>query len=192
MFKSRFSSNASSIVFIGILAVLGVQNASAGGDRHIFLSFAGDFVQNIEQTDVDDFGVATGTSSVGIIRGKVKGNLGRADVTAATKSENFAPRPDTRCPDGFLMVTDISDNSLVFTFSDLSLLYGNGDGLVCINLANGEQYIAIDGTWLGGTARFRNATGEFSIRFDEFAVVNPNTQLVAETGTITGTLSRDD
>ena len=192
MFRSKFSSNASSVVFIGLFAVLGAQNASAGGDRHLFLRFAGDFVQNIEQTDVDDFGVATGTSSLGIIRGKVKGSLGRADLTAAAKSMSVFPEPDTRCPDGFSKVTEITDNSLVFTCSDLSLLYGDGDGVVCINFANGEQYIAIEGAWLGGTARFRNATGEFSIRFDEFAVVNPNTQLVAETGTITGTLSRDD
>jgi len=192
MFRSRFSSNASSVVFIGIFAVLGAQDASAEADRDIFLRFAGNFIQNLEQTDVDQSGVATGTSTVGLIRAKVKGNLGRADLAAAAKSVSVFPEPDTRCPDGFSKVTEITDNRLVFTFSDLSLLYGDGDGVVCINFANGDQYIAIEGTWLGGTARFRNATGEFSIRFDEFAVVNPNTQLVAETGTITGTLSRDD
>jgi len=60
------------------------------------------------------------------------------------------------------------------------------------NFANGEQYVAVEGVWLGGTARCRNAKGEFSIRFDEFAPVNPNTQLVAESGTITGILGRDD
>ncbi len=91
-----------------------------------------------------------------------------------------------------MKVAAITDNSLVFTFSDLSLLYGDGQGVVCINFANGEQYVAVEGVWLGGTARFRNAEGEFSIRFDEFAMVNPNTQIVAESGTITGTLSRDE
>ena len=134
----------------------------------------------------------TGTSTLGLVRGKVKGNLGRADVTAVTKSASVVPGPDTRCPEGFLKVEDIIHNSRVFTFSDLSLLYGDGQGVVCINFANGEQYVAVEGVWLGGTARFRNAIGEFSIRFDEFAPVNPNTQLVAESGTITGTLGRDD
>ena len=70
------------------------------------------------------------------------------------------------------------------------MLYGDGQGVVCINFANGDQYAAVEGVWLGGSARFLNAEGEFSIRFDEFVLVNPNTQIVAETGTITGTLSR--
>jgi len=117
--------------------------------------------------------------------------LGSADLTAVTKVENLIPGPDDRCPDNFAKVADITDNSLVFTFSDLSLLYGDGQGVVCINFTNGEQYVAVEGVWLGGTARFRNAEGEFSIRFGEFAPVSPNTQIVAESGTITGTLSYD-
>jgi hypothetical protein len=192
MLRSRFSSNAPLVVFIGVFALLGSQTASAEGDRHVSLRFAGDFVQNLEQMDVDGNGVSIGMSSaLGLIRAKVKGNLGRADLTAVTKTEGVVPVPDSKCPDDFVKVADITDNNLVFTFSDLSLLYGDGQGVVCINFANGEQYAAAEGMWLGGTARFRNAKGEFSIRFDEFALVSSNTQVVAEAGTITGTLSRD-
>jgi hypothetical protein len=179
------------IVIIVVFAVLGAQTASANGDRPVFLRWAGDFIQNLEQTDVDEFGVPIGTSNLGLIRARVVGNLGSADLTAVTKVENLFPGPDDRCPDGFTKVADITDNSLVFTFSDLSLLYGDGQGVICINFVNGEQYVAVEGVWLGGTARFRNAEGEFAIHFDEFALVNANTQVVAESGTITGTLSRD-
>ena len=195
MLRSRFSRNAPLIAFIGVFAVLGAQTASADGDRHVSLRFAGDFIQNLEQTDVDAMGAPIGpTSLLGLVRAKVKGNLGRADLTAATKSEGVDPPSyDDRCPDYgvFFKFVDITDNSLVFTFSDLSLLYGNGQGVVCIDIANGEQYIAVEGTWHGGTGRFRGAQGEFSIRFDDYIPVSPNTQVVAEAGTITGTLSRD-
>ena len=191
MFRSRFSSNLLLVVFVGLFTVLAAQTASAEGDRPVFLRWAGDFIQNLEQTDFDEFGMPIGTSNLGLVRGRAVGNLGSADATAVTKAENLIPGPDDRCPDGFTKVANITDNSLVFTFSDLSLLYGDGQGVVCVNFDNGEQYAAVEGVWLGGTGRFRNAEGEFSISFDEFALVNPNTQVIAESGTITGTLSRD-
>jgi len=193
MLESRFSRNTPLVVFIGVFATLGVQIASAEEDSHVFLRFAGDFIQHVEQTDADVTGVPVGpTSLLGLVRAKVKGNLGRADLTAATKAYNPIPAPDLdNCPAGFFKVVVITDNSLVFTFSDLSLLYGNGQGVVCVNFGTGEQYLAVEGEWLGGTGRFRNAKGEFSIRFDEYIPVNPNTQIVAEAGTISGTLIRD-
>jgi len=191
MLRSRFSKSAPLVALIGVLAILGASIASADGDRRVFLRFAGDFIQNLEQTDADG-GVPTGTTSLfGLVRAKAKGNLGRADLTAVTKSSGVYPVFDERCPYGFVRIVDITDNSLVFTFSDLSLLYGNGEGFVCANIA-GEQYVAVEGMWLGGTGRFRNAEGKFSIRFDESAEVNGNTQVTAEVGTITGTLSRND
>ncbi len=194
MLRSRFSSNVLLVVFIGVFAVLGAQIASAEGDRGVFLRFAGDFIQNLEQTDAVAGVPIDSTSLLGLVRAKVKGNLGRADLTAVTKSNNVEPVWDERCPDYgvFFKVVDITDNSLVLTFSDLSLLYGDGQGVVCINFANGEQYIAVEGMWLGGTGRFRNANGEFSIRFDEFILVSPNTQVVAEAGTIAGTIDLDE
>ncbi len=189
MFRNRFSKNALLIALGGMLALLGAQTASAAGERHVFLRFAGDFVQSIEQTDVDAMGVPTGTTSTrGIIRGQARGNLGRATVTAVGGSEGGPPAFDERCPEDFLRVTLITPNSLVLTFRDLSLLYGDGEGVVCVNFATGEDYTAIDGVWLGGTGRFEGATGEFSIRLDTFTRVNAKTQLIAETGTITGTL----
>ena len=190
--SSRISIKLLLVVFVGLFTVLAAQTASANGDRPVFLRWAGDFIQNLEQTDVDEFGNPIGTSNLGLVRARAVGNLGSADVTAVTKGVNLIPEPDDRCPGGFMKVVEITDNSLVATFSDLSLLYGDGQGVVCINFASGEQYVSVEGVWLGGTARFRNATGDFSIHFEEFALVNPNTQVVAESGTITGTLGRED
>ena len=194
MLRSRLNKSAPLVPVIALLGLLCAQIASADEDRRVFLRFAGDFIQNLEQTDAVD-GVPTGPTSLsGLVRAKVKGNLGSADLTAVTKSSGVGPDPvfDERCPDYFLKIVDITDNSLVLTFSDLSLLYGNGSGVVCMNFATFEQYIAVEGMWQGGTGRFRNAGGEFSIRFDEFAEVNANTQITAEAGTITGSLSHND
>ena len=181
------------VVFIGLFAILGAQTAVAEEDGHFFLRFAGDFIQHVEQTDADVNGVPVGNTSLsGLVRAKAKGSLGRADLTAVAKADNLSPSPDPdNCPAGFFKVIVITDNSLVFTFSDLSLLFGNGQGVVCVNFGTGEQYVAVDGEWLGGTGRFLNAEGEFSIRFDEYIPVNPNTQIVAEAGTISGTLIRE-
>ena len=190
MLKSRFSSNAPQIVFILVFAVLGAQTASAEGDDQVYLRFAGDFIQNIEQADVGPDMLPTGTTStLGIVRAKVKGNLGQADVTAVTKVENVVPVPDDRCPAGFFKIVEITDNNLVFTFQNLSLLYGNGQGVVCLNFGTFEEYAIVEGNWEGGTGRFRDAEGEFSIRIDE-SYLFPKTQVTAEAGTITGTLHR--
>ncbi|MBT8082553.1 MAG: hypothetical protein KJP08_01020 [Gammaproteobacteria bacterium] len=191
MLKSQFSRIATLVVFVGVCAVLGAQTASADGDRRVYLRFAGDFIQNLEQRDAVGGVPTDSTSLFGLVRAKVKGNLGRADLTGVTKSKGVetGPEYDPRCPDYFLKIVDITDNNLVFTFSDLSLLYGDGTGVVCVNFATGEEYVAVEGVWLGGTKRFRNAKGEFSIRFDESVLVNANTQVTAETGRIFGTLS---
>ena len=190
MLKSRFSSNTPRIVFILVFAVLGAQTASAEGDDQVYLRFAGDFIKNIEQADVGPDMLPTGTTStLGIVRAKVKGNLGQADLTVVTKVENVVPVPDDRCPAGFFKIVEITDNNLVFTFQNLSLLYGDGQGVVCLNFGNFEEYAVIEGNWEGGTGRFRDAEGEFSIRIDE-TYLFPNTQVTAEAGTITGTLHR--
>lgn len=191
--SSKFGKSALLVVLVAAFAVLGAQTASADGERRVFMRFAGDFIQTLEQRDRNVQGQPTGTTSfLGLVRAKARGNLGWADLTAAAKSEGVPPEDsfDERCPYGFVKIVTITDNSLVFTFLDLSLLYGDGDGFVCMNFETGEQYAEVNGQWLGGTGRFRNATGDFSISIDEAVVVNGYAQITAETGTITGTLIR--
>ena len=191
MLRSRFSSNAPLAVLIVVFVVSGGQTVSADGDQHVYLRFAGDFIQNIEQADVGPDMLPTGTTStLGIVRAKVKGNLGQADLTAVTKSENVVPVPDDRCPADYLKIVEITDNNLVFTFQNLSLLYGDGQGVVCLNFGTFEDYTIVEGNFEGGTGRFRDAEGQFSVQFDE-SFVFPNTQVTIEAGTITGTLTND-
>ena len=191
MLRSRFSSNAPLAVLIVVFAVSGGQTVSADEDQHVYLRFAGDFIQNIEQADVGPDMLPTGTTStLGIVRAKVKGNLGQADLTVVTKSENVVPVEDDRCPADYLKIVEITDNNLVFTFQNLSLLYGDGQGVVCLNFGTFEDYVLVEGNWEGGTGRFRDAEGEFSVKIDE-SFVFPSTQVTIEAGTITGTLTND-
>lgn len=196
MLRNRFITNALLAVFVGVVAVLGAQTASAEGDRRVFLRFAGDFIQNLEQTDAVD-GMPIGPPShFGLVRAKVRGNLGRADLTAVTKNGLPNTLPLGTCREGFTKIADIVRNNLVLTFRDLSLLYGDAQGYVCKVLPYGEQYAVVEGEWLGGTGRFRNASGEFSINIEEFVPLDQftdsivHTQVIAESGTITGTLRR--
>lgn len=173
------------------LAALSAGIAFADGAKPIRMKFAGSLLLNLEQQEVDAMNQPIAmTAFIGIAQTKAKGNLGRADVTAVTKAAGIQPVPDAACPDGFLKVANITDNAIIFTFSDLSLLYGNGQGLVCVNFANGEQFASIDGDWTGGTGRFANAEGDFTIISDEISDIGGSTQFSAETGRITGFLER--
>lgn len=183
------------LVTMSLAALVAVimQAAAAEGGRDVHMRFAGDLIRNIEQTDVDAFGQPVAKGPVALLRARAVGNLGKADLTAVAKSKPLPqPVPDERCPEGFLKVADITDNNLVLTFMNLSILFGDGDGVFCLNFANGVEFAGIDGTWLGGTGRFRGATGEFSVRLDEAFEVSSKTQVLAETGTITGTLNGDE
>lgn len=193
MSRGIFSTKLPVTIPIVALAAIIAQPVEAGGDREVHMRFAGDLIRNIEQVNVDAFGQPVAKSPFGLVRARAVGNLGKADLTAVAKVESL-PQPvqDERCPAGFIKVADITDNNLVFTFPDLSLLFGDGNGVVCLNFANGMEFAAIDGTWLGGTGRFRGATGEFSVHVDEAFEVSSATQVTAEVGTITGTLNFDE
>ena len=134
--------------FVGVimttLAALSAGIAFADDTKPVHMKFAGSLLLNLEQQEVDAMNVPTAmTTFIGRSQTKAIGNLGRADVTAVTKAPGVLPVFDAACPDGFLKVANITDNAIIFTFSDLSLLYGNGQGLVCVNFANGEQRLTL-------------------------------------------------
>ena len=78
-----------------------------------------------------------------------------------------APVSAKSCPDGLIKVADIVEINLLLTCRDLSLLYGNGTGIVCLNPADPTAFpiAKIDGAWDSGTGRFGNADGTWSLRF---------------------------
>ncbi len=185
-------------VAMTVLAALGAASADAD-DAHkakrVDMKFAGTLLLNLEQQQFSS-GMPNGTGFIGVARAKAVGNLGWADVSAATKAEPVPgfPEYDARCPAGFLKVAEITDNNLVFTFFDLSLLYGDGTGVVCFefdeNFLPIDRFVSVQGEWLGGTKRFANVEGEFSLVSEELVEISPNTQFSAESGRITGFLRR--
>ena len=174
-----------------IVATLGMNSAFADGMQKFKMRFAGGFVQNILQAQVDPTGVPTGVvENRNIVLGKGVGTLGRVDVMGVGYSG--PPVSDRLCSDGLIKVADIVENNLVLTFNDLSLLYGNGTGVVCFDPSNptAPPTAEIDGTWDGGTGRFSNAGGTWSLQIDFFEPVGVATQFVAEAGVLEGYITR--
>jgi len=189
--KSSFAG-----VVMAMLVVLAAGPAYADDDddhddlRKVKMKFAGSLLLNVEQQPVGMDGQPNAaTALIGISHTKAVGNLGRADIMVVTNTG--PPESLKACPAGFDKVADITSNSIVFTFNDLSLLYGDGQGVVCFNPITFAQSASVDGNWLGGSKRFANAAGKFSIVIDKIMPVNPNTQFSAESGRITGFLKRD-
>ena len=174
-----------------IMATLAMNSAFADGTRTFKIRFAGGFVQNILQAQVDMMGIPTGhveSRSMALIKGR--GTFGNVDIMAVTVSG--PPGPDKSCSGDLVKVADIVENNLVLTFGDLSLLYGNGTGVVCFNPADPTAFplAEIEGTWDGGTGRFGGVGGNWSLRFDVAEPVGVATQFIAETGVITGHVTR--
>ena len=178
-----------------ILATLAVNSAPADGAKAFKIRFAGGFVQNILQAQVDPMGQPTGViENRNIVLGKGVGTFGHVDVMGVGFSG--PPVSDKLCAEGLIKVADIVENNLVLTFNDLSQLYGNGTGVVCFDPLNPTvpPTVEIDGTWDGGTGRFSDASGTWSSQFGFFEPVGVATQFAAEAGAIEGylTRSRDD
>jgi len=174
-----------------IMATLAMNSAFADGTRAFKIRFAGGFVQNIQQAQVDITGIPTGlleSRSMALLKGR--GTFGNVDIMAVTVSG--PPVSDKSCSGDLDKIAEIVENNLVLTFGDLSLLYGNGTGVVCFNPADPTAFpiAEIEGTWDGGTGRFGRAGGNWSIRFSVAERVGVATQFIAETGVIKGHLTR--
>ena len=172
-----------------IMATLAMNSAFADGTRAFKIRFAGGFVQNIQQMQVDAIGAPTGVESRSMALIKGRGTFGNVDIMAVTVSG--PPVSDKSCSGDLIKIADIVENNLVLTFGDLSLLYGNGTGVVCFNPADPTAFpiAEIEGTWDGGTGRFGHAGGNWSIRFHFAEPVGVATQFIAETGVIKGHLT---
>ena len=176
---------------VALVATLAMNSAFADGTQKFKIRIAGGFVQNIVQAQVDMMGVPTGvveSRSLALIKGR--GTFGRVDIMAITVGG--PPVSGKVCSSGIPAIADIVENNLVLTFSDLSLLYGNGTGIVCPNVddPDGVPIAEIQGTWDGGTGRFANAAGTWSGGFNFARPVGDATQFVAETGVLNGRITR--
>ncbi len=181
--KVRLALALSLVMLIGA-------GAAQADERRVWMRFAGALLQNVEQTEVTvDSTTVPGMKNT--VHVKAWGNLGRAEVTGfGIEVLTLPPAPDPACPIGSGKLADVVENNLVLTFADLSLLYGEGSGVLCLNFATGEVDVLIDGRWTGGTQRFRGASGDWSLHFDEAVQVGNAASMLAETGMIRGTLVR--
>lgn len=174
-----------------LLAMLIGASTAHAGERKVWMRFAGALLQNVEQTEVTvDGNTVPGTKGAAYVR--AWGNLGRADITgfALEVAAPAPPAPAAPCPVGSGKLADIVENNIVLTFTDLSLLYGSGRGALCLDFVTGKVFPVIDGQWDGGTQRFRNASGHWSLRLDEAVQVGGAASMLAETGMLRGTLVR--
>ena len=172
------------------IAMLVSASAAQASERTVWMRFAGALLQNMEQTEiiVNEEPVVAAKGAVHV---RAWGNLGRADITGLTfEVPTLPPVPAAPCPENTGKLADIVENNLVLTFMDLSLLYGSGSGALCLDYGTGDAFAVIEGTWDGGTQRFRNATGNWTIEFDEAVRVGDAATVLAETGIIRGKLIR--
>ncbi len=88
----------------------------------------------------------------------------------------------------FIRITATED-PLIFTFKDLSLLFADGSGEICVDLTSPtfNSVFRFDITFTGGRGKYEGATGTAVIT-GEAQPVSADGTFLAETGTIVGTI----
>ncbi len=154
------------------------------------MRFAGAFATDISHVEPGPVGAAVDSS---LIHVQAKGSLGRAEIRGfGGRATAPAPSPVNNClgSEGLFLSFEITENPLVFTFKDLSLLFAKGgSGLVCIDLLQpGITTFEIEIEFMGGRGRFEGATGVAVLK-GEGEAVSADGSFIGETGTIDGWIS---
>jgi hypothetical protein len=171
--------------------------AVAGKVVEVDLEFAGGFVAsgivhlNLATMDPID------TTTSPLIHVQAKGSPGRAVIRGfGAGGEDMFDVPIFNClgVSGVFARLTAAEDPLLFTFEDLSLLFANGDGVICLDISGPPPFSAVfefDIMFTGGTGDFEGATGTALIRGEAVPVSNDGSFL-AETGTIVGTIFLPD
>jgi len=127
-----------------------------------------------------------------LIHVQAKGKPGQAVIRgygagAGTVSDPFSGEC-LGSPGVFVRVTATED-PLIFTFRDLSLLFADGSGEICVDLTSPtfNSVFRFDITFTGGRGKYEGATGTAVIT-GEAQPVSADGTFLAETGTIVGTI----
>ena len=167
-------------IFLFVVAGL-PQTALADKTVKMDLRFAGAFISNSLPSPLIHV-QAKGKPDKAVIRGY--GAAGEAD-------EMSTP---TAClglsgPEGSILRIPAAEDPLIFTFKDLSLLFADGSGEICVDLTSptSNSVFRFDITFTGGRGKYEGATGTAVITGEAQAVSADGTFL-AETGTIVGTI----
>jgi len=180
--------------FIGIATVVlvlaGGLPLTAAADKVIEmdLRFAGNFVASgIKHLDLSTPTVPDDTTASPLIHVQAKGKPGRAVIRGFGGGGDAVPVMSSNClgtPGVFLSIT-ADEDPLIFTFKDLSMLFADGSGQICIDLITGLSTFEFNIMFIGGRGDFESATGQAVIT-GEAEPVSADGSFLAETGTIVG------
>ena len=174
-----------------LLVAIGLPQAAVAEEIEMNVSFAGTFATGILHVNPMTGEIVP----TPLIHVQAKGSPGKALIRGYGAGGDEPPVfvvPPELCLGssspfaGFLRII-AGEDPLVFTFQDLSLLFANGDGEICIDLATGNSEFAFDIMFTGGRGRFEGATGTAVIT-GEAQPVSADGSFLAETGTIVGTI----
>jgi hypothetical protein len=186
--KTRITAIGFATVMLALASGLPL-TAVADQMVEVKMRFAGSFATGINHADP-----RTGdTVDSSLIHVQAKGTLGRAEIRGfggRATPPDLSPVDNCLGSEGVFLSFDITENPLVFTFKDLSLLFAKGgSGLVCIDLLNdGITTFEIEIEFKGGRGRFEGATGVAVLK-GEGEAVSVDGSFIGETGTIDGWIS---
>ena len=173
--------NTSVSLAVVVLVLAGGLPLTAVADKTVKmdLRFAGAFI--------------SGSLPSPLIHVQAKGKPGKAEIRgygASGEGDTVEVGVD-EClgsPGLFARITAAED-PLIFTFKDLSLLFADGSGEICVDLTSptSNSVFRFDITFAGGRGKYEGATGTAVITGEAQAVSADGTFL-AETGTIVGTI----
>ncbi len=183
------------IIFIRLAAVVSVLagglplTAIADKTVEVDMRCAGTFMADILHADI-----ITGTPvPSGLGHSQCKGSLGRAELRGfGNQVEDGVFKLNCLGSSGAFWRFTFPETPTIFTFkNDLSLLYVNGTGEVCIDQAGGPTKIVGDIIFMGGRGRFEGATG-VAENEAEAEAVSTDGSFSGETSTIVGWISLPD
>ena len=168
------------IAGIFLFAAAGLpQTALADKVVEMDLRFAGGFISNSLPSPLIHV-QAKGKPGKVVIRGY--GGDPAGDIVEAPVFECLGS------PGVFVRIT-VAEDPLLFTFKDLSLLFADGTGVICVDQTSptGDVMFRFDIMFTGGRGKYEGATGTAVIT-GEAQPVSANGTFLAETGTIVGTI----
>ena len=158
-------------LFVATALAVGLVSASQAGEIPYKASYEGTVLDTAHDVIPDPY--APGPLYADVVRAQSSGTYGQSDTVIVTE---FALSPfQGTCdnPDDLRMLVGYS--KAVVTYSKGDQLYlstpafdeGNpeGAGYLCLNMGTGDFEGLALGTFVGGTGRFENASGEWQSRF---------------------------
>ena len=165
-------------IFLFVVAGL-PQTALADKTVKMDLRFAGAFI--------------SGSLPSPLIHVQAKGKPGKAVIRGygASVERDEVELGVDECLGSLGLFTRITaaEDPLIFTFNDLSLLFADGSGEICVDLTSPtfNSVFRFDITFTGGRGKYEGATGTAVIT-GEAQPVSADGSFLAETGTIVGTI----